>query len=84
MVFFGLASVNDLQPVGKGSKISFLCLCKDLLFSVFVFPVGMVSVTFGNLLTCCCIRTELSWTMNYYYYYFFYFLHNCFRCNDLI
>ncbi|XP_021336569.2 androgen-dependent TFPI-regulating protein [Danio rerio] len=44
MVFFGLASVNDLQPVGKGSKMSLLCLCKDLLFSVFVFPVGMFVV----------------------------------------
>ncbi|XP_051508118.1 androgen-dependent TFPI-regulating protein-like isoform X1 [Myxocyprinus asiaticus] len=44
MVFFGLASVNDLQPVGKASKISLLCLCKDLLFSVFVFPVGMFVV----------------------------------------
>uniref|UniRef100_A0A8C1M2Z0 Androgen-dependent TFPI-regulating protein n=1 Tax=Cyprinus carpio TaxID=7962 RepID=A0A8C1M2Z0_CYPCA len=44
IVFFGLASVNDLQPVGKGSKTSLLCLCKDLLFSVFAFPVGMFVV----------------------------------------
>uniref|UniRef100_A0A673HVN6 Androgen-dependent TFPI-regulating protein-like n=1 Tax=Sinocyclocheilus rhinocerous TaxID=307959 RepID=A0A673HVN6_9TELE len=44
IVFFGLASVNDLPPVGKGSKMSLLCLCKDLLFSVFAFPVGMFVV----------------------------------------
>lgn len=44
IVFFGLASVNDLQPVGKDSKMSLLCLSKDLLFSVFAFPVGMVSL----------------------------------------
>ncbi|XP_026113715.1 androgen-dependent TFPI-regulating protein [Carassius auratus] len=44
LVFFGLASVNDLKPVGKGSKMSLLCLSKDLLFSVFAFPVGMFVV----------------------------------------
>ncbi|TRY55875.1 hypothetical protein DNTS_029126, partial [Danionella cerebrum] len=44
MVYFGLASVNDLQPAGKGSKLSLFSLCKDLLFSVFVFPVGMFVV----------------------------------------
>lgn len=40
MSFFGLAAVNDLQP-GKNSE-STLNRCKDLLFSVFAFPVGMV------------------------------------------
>ncbi len=44
LVFFGLASVNDLLPVRKDSKVSLLCLGKDLLFSVFAFPVGMVSL----------------------------------------
>ncbi|KAA0718269.1 Androgen-dependent TFPI-regulating protein [Triplophysa tibetana] len=44
MVFFGLGSLNDLQPVGKDSKKSSLSLCKDLLFSVFVFPVGVFVV----------------------------------------
>ncbi|KAM3863005.1 androgen-dependent TFPI-regulating protein [Diretmus argenteus] len=42
MVFFGLAAVNDLQP-GKRSE-SVLNRCKDLLFSVFAFPVGMFVV----------------------------------------
>ncbi|KAF7666880.1 hypothetical protein LDENG_00090000 [Lucifuga dentata] len=40
--FFGLAVVNDLQR-GKESK-SILNIRKDLLFSVFVFPVGMFVV----------------------------------------
>ncbi|XP_050982289.1 androgen-dependent TFPI-regulating protein [Labeo rohita] len=44
MVFFGLASANDLQSVEKGSKLSLFCLCKDLLFSVLAFPVGMFVV----------------------------------------
>uniref|UniRef100_A0A3Q3MCJ6 Androgen-dependent TFPI-regulating protein-like n=1 Tax=Mastacembelus armatus TaxID=205130 RepID=A0A3Q3MCJ6_9TELE len=42
MSFFGLAAVNDLQP-GKKSE-STLNRCKDLLFSVFAFPVGMFVV----------------------------------------
>ncbi|KAM8738592.1 androgen-dependent TFPI-regulating protein [Acanthopagrus schlegelii] len=42
MTFFGLATVNDLQP-GKKSE-STLNRCKDLLFSVFAFPVGMFVV----------------------------------------
>ncbi|KAL1262596.1 hypothetical protein QQF64_005335 [Cirrhinus molitorella] len=44
LVFFGLASANDLQSVGKGSKMSLFCLYKDLLFSVLAFPVGMFVV----------------------------------------
>lgn len=40
MSFFGLAAVNDLQP-GKKSE-STLNRCKDLLFAVFAFPIGMV------------------------------------------
>lgn len=40
MSFFGLAAVNDLQP-GKKSE-SALNKCKDLLFTIFAFPVGMV------------------------------------------
>ncbi|XP_070697617.1 androgen-dependent TFPI-regulating protein [Pempheris klunzingeri] len=42
MSFFGLAAVNDLQ-LGKKSE-SALKRCKDLLFSVFAFPVGMFVV----------------------------------------
>uniref|UniRef100_A0A8D0AIQ0 Androgen dependent TFPI regulating protein n=1 Tax=Sander lucioperca TaxID=283035 RepID=A0A8D0AIQ0_SANLU len=42
MSFFGLAALNDLQP-GKKSE-STLNRCKDLLFSVFAFPVGMFVV----------------------------------------
>uniref|UniRef100_UPI0037E84247 androgen-dependent TFPI-regulating protein n=1 Tax=Semicossyphus pulcher TaxID=241346 RepID=UPI0037E84247 len=42
MCFFGLAAVNDLQH-GKNSDSS-LSRCKDLLFSVFAFPVGMFVV----------------------------------------
>ncbi|XP_035028051.2 androgen-dependent TFPI-regulating protein [Hippoglossus stenolepis] len=42
MCFFGLAAVNDLQP-GKKSENT-LSRCKDLLFSVFAFPVGMFVV----------------------------------------
>ncbi|KAM7409098.1 hypothetical protein PAMA_002687 [Pampus argenteus] len=42
MSFFGLAAVTDLQP-GKNSE-SPLARCKDLLFSVFAFPVGMFVV----------------------------------------
>ncbi|XP_070772130.1 androgen-dependent TFPI-regulating protein [Enoplosus armatus] len=42
MSFFGLAAVNDLQP-GEKSE-SALNRCKDLLFSVFAFPVGMFVV----------------------------------------
>lgn len=44
MTFFGLATVNDLQPWKKSESI--LNRCKDLLFSVFAFPVGMVRNTF--------------------------------------
>ncbi|XP_056902788.1 androgen-dependent TFPI-regulating protein [Takifugu flavidus] len=40
MLFFGLAAVNDLQP----HPDSMLKRCKDFLFSVFVFPVGMFVV----------------------------------------
>lgn len=43
MSFFGLAAVNDLQPGEKCE--SALSRCKDLLFSVFAFPVGMVRNT---------------------------------------
>ncbi|XP_062256461.1 androgen-dependent TFPI-regulating protein [Platichthys flesus] len=42
MCFFGLAAVNDLQP-GKKSENA-LSRCKDILFSVFAFPVGMFVV----------------------------------------
>ncbi|XP_071769415.1 androgen-dependent TFPI-regulating protein [Centroberyx gerrardi] len=42
MVFFGLAAVNDLQPGKKSETV--LNRCKDLLFSVFAFPVGMFVV----------------------------------------
>lgn len=44
MLFFGLAAVNDLQSTKKSK--STLNKCKDLLFSVFAFPVGMVRNTF--------------------------------------
>ncbi|CAJ1067801.1 androgen-dependent TFPI-regulating protein [Xyrichtys novacula] len=40
MCFFGLAALSDLQEKSE----SFLSRCKDLLFSVFVFPVGMFVV----------------------------------------
>lgn len=40
MTFFGLAAVNDLQPEKKAE--STLSKFKDLLFSVFAFPVGTV------------------------------------------
>uniref|UniRef100_H3D6E0 Androgen dependent TFPI regulating protein n=1 Tax=Tetraodon nigroviridis TaxID=99883 RepID=H3D6E0_TETNG len=40
MFFFGLAAVNDLQPHPESA----LNRCKDFLFSVFVFPVGMFVV----------------------------------------
>ncbi|XP_036409623.1 androgen-dependent TFPI-regulating protein [Megalops cyprinoides] len=44
MVFFGLAAVNDFQHLlGKGAA-KHLSLCKDLIFSVFAFPVGMFVV----------------------------------------
>ncbi len=43
MSFFGLAAVTDLQH-GEKSE-SALNRCKDLLFSVFAFPVGMVRNT---------------------------------------
>lgn len=46
MTFFGLAAVNDLQ--GKKSETS-LSRCKDLIFSVFAFPVGMVRNTFRKI-----------------------------------
>ncbi|CAL1578365.1 unnamed protein product [Knipowitschia caucasica] len=42
MVFFGLAAASDLQD-GKKTQSS-LNKCKDLLFSVFGFPVGMFVV----------------------------------------
>ncbi|KAM4730514.1 androgen-dependent TFPI-regulating protein isoform 2-T2 [Anableps anableps] len=42
MTFFGLAAVNDFQP-GKKAE-SALNRWKDLLFSVFAFPVGMFVV----------------------------------------
>nr|XP_046258711.1 androgen-dependent TFPI-regulating protein isoform X2 [Scatophagus argus] len=42
MSFFGLATVSDLQPKEKSG--STLNRCKDLLFSVFAFPVGMFVV----------------------------------------
>lgn len=47
MAFFGLAAVNDLQPDTKSD--STLIRCKDLLFSVFAFPVGTVRNFFFNL-----------------------------------
>lgn len=40
MSFFGLAAVNDLQTEAKSENT--VTRCKDLLFSVFAFPVGMV------------------------------------------
>lgn len=43
MVFFGLATISDLQPGKESSARNGLTRCKDLLFSVFAFPVGMVS-----------------------------------------
>uniref|UniRef100_A0A3Q3W441 Androgen-dependent TFPI-regulating protein n=1 Tax=Mola mola TaxID=94237 RepID=A0A3Q3W441_MOLML len=42
MSFFGLAAVNDIQSGSKSD--SSLSTCKDLLFSVFAFPVGMFVV----------------------------------------
>lgn len=44
LLFFGLAAVSDLQPEEKSECT--LNRCKDLLFSVFAFPVGMVRNTF--------------------------------------
>ncbi|XP_059215635.1 androgen-dependent TFPI-regulating protein [Centropristis striata] len=42
MLFFGLAALRDLQP-GKNSE-STLNRCKDFLFAVYAFPVGMFVV----------------------------------------
>ncbi|CAG6017795.1 unnamed protein product [Menidia menidia] len=42
MTFFGLAAVNDVQP--EKNTASTLSRCKDFLFSVFAFPVGMFVV----------------------------------------
>ncbi|KAM6997615.1 androgen-dependent TFPI-regulating protein [Tautogolabrus adspersus] len=42
MFFFGLAALNDFQHGKKAGR--FLTTCKDLLFSVFVFPVGVFVV----------------------------------------
>ncbi|KAM6923109.1 androgen-dependent TFPI-regulating protein [Lycodopsis pacificus] len=42
MSFFGLAALNDLQAVKQSENT--LNRCKDLLFSVFAFPVGMFVV----------------------------------------
>ncbi|XP_014325053.1 androgen-dependent TFPI-regulating protein-like isoform X2 [Xiphophorus maculatus] len=44
MMFFGLAAVNDLQPGKKAESV--LNRWKDLLFSVFAFPVGTFVVVF--------------------------------------
>ncbi|KAI1883195.1 hypothetical protein AGOR_G00242710 [Albula goreensis] len=44
MVFFGLATVNDFQSSLGKQVAKQLNLCKDLLFSVFAFPVGMFVV----------------------------------------
>ncbi|XP_062319977.1 androgen-dependent TFPI-regulating protein [Osmerus eperlanus] len=44
MVFFGLATISDLQPGKKSAARNGLTRCKDLLFSVFAFPVGMFVV----------------------------------------
>lgn len=52
MLFFGLAAANDLQP----HPDSTLSRCKDFLFSVFVFPVGMVRniVNHNSSVNPCC------------------------------
>ncbi|XP_007238580.2 androgen-dependent TFPI-regulating protein [Astyanax mexicanus] len=44
MVFFGLASVRDLRTLGKRSRVTLLSQTKDLLFSVFAFPLGLLVV----------------------------------------
>lgn len=54
MLFFGLAAVSDLQPHPESA----LNRCKDFLFSVFAFPVGMVRTTVNHnssVKTCCSI-----------------------------
>uniref|UniRef100_A0A096MIQ7 Androgen dependent TFPI regulating protein n=1 Tax=Poecilia formosa TaxID=48698 RepID=A0A096MIQ7_POEFO len=48
MTFFGLAAVNDLQPGEKAE--SALNRWKDLLFSVFAFPVGTHTLVLPVLL----------------------------------
>ena len=60
MLFFGLAALSDLQAGNKAE--STLNRCKDLLFSVFAFPVGTVRNTkhFHTLLT---IKKELCYTL---------------------
>lgn len=61
MAFFGLAAVNDLQP-GKEGK-GFLSRFKDLLFSVFAFPVGMVRNPFFHIqhyLTTTIIMLDIN------------------------
>ncbi|XP_037321329.2 androgen-dependent TFPI-regulating protein [Pungitius pungitius] len=55
MSFFGLAALNDLQAVEK--SVSFVKRCKDLLFSVFAFPVGMFVVLL--FWTICAYDREL-------------------------
>ncbi|KAI4890057.1 hypothetical protein NFI96_017203, partial [Prochilodus magdalenae] len=44
MLFFGLTALKDLQTAKKDSKVTLLCQTKDLLFSVFAFPLGMLVV----------------------------------------
>ncbi|KPP65190.1 androgen-dependent TFPI-regulating protein-like, partial [Scleropages formosus] len=44
MVFFGLAVLNDLLEMGGKSTARLLLLSRDLLFSVFAFPVGVFVV----------------------------------------
>ncbi|KAL2082882.1 hypothetical protein ACEWY4_020655 [Coilia grayii] len=45
MVFFGLAALDDVQSSGK-----YLRVAKDLLFSIYVFPVGMHTFVFPILM----------------------------------
>lgn len=52
MLFFGLAAVNDLQPHPEST----LHRWTDFLFSVFVFPVGMVRniANYNSSVNPCC------------------------------
>lgn len=61
MSFFGLAALNDLQP-GKKSE-STLNRCKDLLFSVFAFPVGMVRNKCLKIILFLNHKIELCYTL---------------------
>lgn len=71
MSFFGLAAVNDLQTEAKSENT--VTKYKDLLFSVFAFPVGMVRkpLRFHTLLLN--LKEELCSTLTPCHTLFFFF-----------